>query len=131
MIQITFSKLNNLRLLPTLFGKGDVDFVKLAQNRHHKKTVIPLCRRLKRLFSKQRRHLFEIRTTKLKVKPVESGALWVQRSVKQSQKSPKNQHQTQIVSLHNKAVSACNVAQRTFANPCARTRGHGCECRVV
>jgi hypothetical protein len=61
-------------LFPTLSGTGDVDFVQVAQNRHHKKPSIPLCPRLKRLFGKQRRHSFEIRTTKLKMKPVEGRA---------------------------------------------------------
>jgi hypothetical protein len=60
MIQITFSKQNKVRLFPTLPGKHENDFVRVAQNRFHKKTVIPLCRRLKQLFIKQRIHSLEI-----------------------------------------------------------------------
>jgi hypothetical protein len=64
--QITFTKQNKVRLFPTLPGKRENDFMKLAQNRFHKKTVLPLCRRLKRLFSKRRRHSFGIGTAERK-----------------------------------------------------------------
>jgi hypothetical protein len=39
-----------LDCFPTLPGKREIDFVRVAQNRHHKKPSVPLCRRLKRLF---------------------------------------------------------------------------------
>jgi hypothetical protein len=41
-IQITFTRQNSVRLLPALSGKGDVDVVRIAQHRHHKKcTTLP------------------------------------------------------------------------------------------
>jgi hypothetical protein len=39
MIPITFSKQNHLRLLPTLPGKRENNFVRVAQNRFHKKRL--------------------------------------------------------------------------------------------
>jgi hypothetical protein len=42
MIPITFSKQNHLRLLPTLPGKRENDFVRVAQNRFHKKVCTAL-----------------------------------------------------------------------------------------
>jgi hypothetical protein len=70
-IPITFTKQNKVRLLPTLSGKGDVDFVKLVQNRHHKKTVSTALPKAKTAFHQLRRHSFGIGIAELKVKPVE------------------------------------------------------------
>jgi hypothetical protein len=48
-------------------GKHEIEFVRVAQTRFHKKATVPLFRGLKLLFIKQRRHSFEIRTAELKM----------------------------------------------------------------